>query len=60
MILRSDSFENAQKVTQIIIVWLIPYAASIGITPFKISEDKPKLTPSAICGGSANRISQME
>jgi len=59
-ILRSDSFEKAQKVAQIIIVWLIPFVASIGITIFIISEDKPKLPPSAPGGGSADRISQME
>ena len=41
---KSDYFEKAQKVAQIIIIFLIPFIASIGIILFLRSQERPVIT----------------
>ena len=56
----SDSFDKAQKVAQIFIIWVIPIIVSIGILIFILSDRDPKLPPSS-SGGSANeKVSHLE
>ena len=38
-IIKSDSFDAFQKKTQIVIVWIIPFIAAIGIWVFIRSQD---------------------
>lgn len=40
-VLKSDSFEAFQKVTQLLIVWLIPIIGAIVVFAFISSDEKP-------------------
>lgn len=56
----SDSFDKAQKVAQIFIIWVIPIIASIGILIFILSDRDPKLPPSSSGGGANEKVSHLE
>ena len=56
----SDSFDKAQKVAQIFIIWVIPIIVSIGILIFILSDRDPKLPPSSSGGGANEKVSHLE
>ena len=60
LVAKSDSFDKAQKVAQIFIIWVIPIIASIGILIFILSDRDPKLPPSSSGGGANEKVSHLE
>lgn len=55
-VIKSDYFDSFQKITQVIVIWLFPLVASIGILLFIMNENTPKLPPSAPGGGANDSI----
>ena len=50
-----DDLDSFQKIFQIILVWLVPFVAAIGLYFFNRSHDLPtKAKKQAFGGGSAN------
>ncbi len=60
LVAKSDSFDKAQKVAQIFIIWVVPVVASIGILIFTLSDRDPKLPPSSSGSGANEKVSQLE
>ena len=60
LVATSDSFDKAQKVAQIFIIWVIPIIASIGILIFILSDRDSKLPPSSSGGGANEKVSHLE
>lgn len=50
---KSDVFEKPQKIAQIVLIFLIPFIAAVGILLFLRSEEKP-LTSNANKGGKGH------
>ncbi|CAM3902017.1 MULTISPECIES: hypothetical protein [Pseudoalteromonas] len=60
LVAKSESFEKAQKIAQIVIIWVIPFIASIGILIFILTDNDTKLPPSSRGGGANEKVSQLE
>ena len=50
-LVKRDDLDNVQKVFQILLVWLIPYFAAIGLWLFNKSQDQPIKQFSEFGGG---------
>jgi hypothetical protein len=59
LIARSDSLDKTQKTAQIVIVWLFPFVASIGMLIFIRSIEGPASHRTEPGGGATDRISQL-
>jgi len=55
-IFRRDSLDRFQKISQIVIVWLIPFIAAIGIWLFHRSDEDDSPGSGPIGGGSSDSI----
>ncbi|MBD3652344.1 hypothetical protein [Kangiella sp.] len=55
-VFRSDYFDKRQKVIQVILIWILPFIAAIGILLFLSNEEKPKGRPSEFGGGAHDSI----
>jgi len=51
-LVKRDDLDNVQKVFQILLVWLIPYFAAIGLWLFNKSQDQPVKQFSKFGGGA--------
>jgi len=52
LLIKRDDLEVFQKVVQVILVWLIPFFAAVGLWLFYRSQDKPKSPPKSFGGGA--------
>gem|GEM_PF-752860 len=55
-VFRSDYFDKHQKVIQVVLIWILPCIAAIGILLFLSNEEKPKGPPSEFGGGTHDSI----
>lgn len=55
-VFRSDYFDKRQKVIQVILIWILPIIAAIGILLFLSTEESPKVRPSEFGGGAHDSI----
>jgi Mn2+/Fe2+ NRAMP family transporter len=53
---RRDSLNRFQKISQIVIVWLIPFIAAIGILLFHRSDEDDSSGSGPLGGGSSDSI----
>ncbi|WP_153915974.1 hypothetical protein [Shewanella sp. TC10] len=53
-LVKRDDLEQFQKVAQIILVWLIPLVAAVGLWAFNRSQDMP-VSSSKSFGGGVNK-----
>jgi len=54
LLIKRDDLEVFQKVVQVILVWLIPFFAAVGLWLFYRSQDKPKSIPKSFGGGTSS------
>ncbi len=54
LLIKRDDLEVFQKVVQVILVWLIPLFAAVGLWLFYRSQDKPKSIPKSFGGGTSS------
>ena len=54
LLIKRDDLEVFQKVVQVILVWLIPFFAAVGLWLFYRSQDKPKSRPKSFGGGTSS------
>jgi hypothetical protein len=54
LLIKRDDLEVFQKVVQVILVWLIPFFAAVGLWLFYRSQDKPKSPPKSFGGGTSS------
>ncbi len=57
LLIKRDDLEVFQKVVQVILVWLIPFFAAVGLWLFYRSQDKPKSPPKSFGGGTSSGTS---
>ncbi|PXF63212.1 hypothetical protein [Kangiella spongicola] len=55
-VLKTDYFDKHQKIFQIILIWLIPFIASVGIVLFLFNENNPSQEPTDFGGGTNDSI----
>lgn len=56
LVLRTDYFDKHQKTFQIILIWLIPFIASVGIVLFLFNENNPSQESIDFGGGTNDSI----
>ena len=54
LLIKRDDLEVFQKVAQVILVWLIPLFAAVGLWLFYRSQDKHKSMPKSFGGGTSS------
>ena len=54
LLIKRDDLEVFQKGVQVILVWLIPFFAAVGLWLFYRSQDKPKSIPKSFGGGTSS------
>lgn len=60
LLIKRDDLEVFQKVMQVILVWLIPLFAAVGLWLFYRSQDKPKIVPKRFGAGASSIINTPE